>query len=149
MRICRQMQIPLVAVYMDDELDFRLKDGNYIVNLESSHQQGSHWCAFILEQGTAYYFDPFGIFPDEPIHQHLLKNNFEIIMNDKTLQNINSILCGYFCIGLFLFMKMNTGTTYKKFEGYFRLFNYKNTKLNDKVIKDYLTSHSLIKQLTR
>ena len=34
--ICNRMKIPLVGVFMDDELPDKYKDGNYIVNLDTS-----------------------------------------------------------------------------------------------------------------
>ncbi len=141
--VCNRMKIPLIGVFMDDELPDRYKDGNYIVNLESSYQSGSHWVAFIKEKGSIYYFDPFGVYPDQPLYENWMKNNYMIYMNDRDLQSISSILCGYFCIGLFLYMKLNTDkrTTFQKFESYFRMFNYKNTKLNDKIIKDYISNY--------
>jgi hypothetical protein len=55
---------------MKDEIPKRLKNGVYIINLQSSDEgSGSHWLNLIVRDKTALYVDPFGaICPTEIIH---------------------------------------------------------------------------------
>jgi hypothetical protein len=53
---------------MKNELPVKIKDGNYIINLQSSTQgDGTHWTALIIRNDTALYFDSFGAPPSTEI----------------------------------------------------------------------------------
>ena len=51
-----------VNVCMKDELPSKLKQGFYVVNLQSSTVgSGTHWTALYYSSKHSYYFDPFGV----------------------------------------------------------------------------------------
>jgi hypothetical protein len=61
---------PLNSVVMKDELKSLKppKNGNYIVNLESStNGNGSHWLALLIRDKKCFYCDSFGVLPPQEI----------------------------------------------------------------------------------
>ena len=46
---------------MKDEFKIPLDDGYYIMNLENSHEDGSHWTAFVKIKSNIYYNDSYGV----------------------------------------------------------------------------------------
>ena len=46
---------------MKDEFKIPLDDGYYIINLENSHEDGSHWTAFVKIKSNVYYNDSYGV----------------------------------------------------------------------------------------
>lgn len=64
---------------------------------------GTHWVAFIIRpNGRCWYFDSFGLPPRESIINFL--KPCKTVYNMKQIQNINSSICGYYCIGFLLYM---------------------------------------------
>ena len=75
----------------------KIKDAAYVINLDEYSDIGTHWIALYVNNKTVTYFDNFGIV-------HILKvkkfiGNINIITNIYRIQNYDSIMCGYFCIG--------------------------------------------------
>ena len=77
------------------------------------------------------YFDSFGI---EHIPKEVKKviGNRNIIRNIYRIQNYDSILCGYFCIGFIDYMSKGKSLT-----DYTNLFSPNNFKKNDDLILNY------------
>ena len=102
----------LNAVVMKDELKtLSPKNGNYIVNLESSSQgDGTHWLCAVVRGKQCFYLDPFGVLPPTEvidfcrrIHKsHLAYSTFDI-------QNIQTETCGFFCCALLIYLHDNPG----------------------------------------
>jgi hypothetical protein len=141
MDMAKQLGISLVMCCMKDEINLNnLKNGNYIMNLQNHDQGGSHWCAFIKKGKTIYYFDPFG----EPCPEHeyeLFKQQHDTFHYNKTqIQDIKSKYCGWFSIGFLLAMKKENGSLLNRINKYVGMFNLKNLKQNDKIVKQYLFS---------
>ena len=66
---------------------------------------GSHWTCFIVKDNKSYYFDSFGIHPDEFLLNQLPK---PIIYHNYKMPDIQSQLCGSYCLNFFyLIEKMN------------------------------------------
>ena len=66
---------------------------------------GSHWVAFIVKDNKSYYFDSFGGQPDKFLLNQLPK---PIIYHNYKIQDINSFLCGSYCLYFFyLIERMN------------------------------------------
>ena len=59
--ICNTLKIPLKGVFMKDEFKLPLQDGNYIMNLQDSHEGGSHWVAFIKNKSNIFYHDSYAV----------------------------------------------------------------------------------------
>ena len=68
------------------------------MNLDEYYDIGTHAVALYVNNKTATYFDSFGI---EHIPKEVKKfiGNRNIISNIYRIQNYDSIMCGYFCIG--------------------------------------------------
>ena len=81
------------------------------------------------------YFDSFGV-------EHIPKeiktfiNNKNIQTNIIRIQEYNSIMCGYFCIGFIDFMLAG-----KTLTEYTNLFSPNNFKKNDDIILNYFMSN--------
>jgi len=129
----------LVGVFMNDELPSKLIYGNYIVNLEDSDKDGSHWCCFILTKDTNIYFDPFGEYPSKEVEGHIKKYYHKVFYNHTDIQPFDSVLCGFYCIGLFAYMKNSKkGKTFlQNVNDYINLFNKVNNKNNDAILINY------------
>jgi len=62
--IAKHYCIPLIDCCMKDELPHSLKDGYYVINLESSSQgEGTHWTVLIVQPKVAVFMDTFGAPP--------------------------------------------------------------------------------------
>ena len=76
-----------------------------IVNLNTTHQPGSHWvCYYMNGQKTRIYFDSFGQITPIEIQKYLkTRKEFEmekavIQRNTDIVQHINTHVCGHLCL---------------------------------------------------
>jgi len=140
--ICEKLNIPLVGIFSKDELkrkNGKIVSGNYILNLKSSNNSDEvgHWVAlYIHDDGKASYMDPFGFDYPKEVKKYMGRN---IPYNSKTIQNIQSGVCGYFCIAFLHYMKKNK---YKKnlldvFQDFIDMFDDDVLK-NREILQDYL-----------
>ena len=109
------------GVFSRNNLPKKIKDGTYIINLDEYANVGTHWIALFCKKNKIVYFDSFGV---EYIPNEIKKfiKNFSRNKNIKTnifrIQEDNSIMCGYFCIGFIDFMLAG-----KKLTDYVNLFS--------------------------
>ena len=98
-----QNQPRFINVYLRDSLSDETRDGVYVINLDEYSDIETHWIALYVQNNDVTYFDSFGV---EYIPKEI--KVFIGIENIKTnifrIQAYDSIMCGYFCIGLFDFM---------------------------------------------
>jgi hypothetical protein len=127
-----QKKLPLESILMRDEIKDHLKTGFYVINLDTSDQEGTHWTVCYAHPLKSYYFDSYGFVPPLELEQKIKP----YIYNDKDVQDWNSEACGWYCIAFikFLYDKLDKEIAYKEF---LKLFS-KNTKENDKILKEYL-----------
>ena len=120
-----------IGVYSRDNLPDKIKYGAYVINLDEYSDFQTHWIALYVNNKTATYFDSFGI---EHIPKELKKSigNRNIITNIYRIQNYNSIMCGYFCIGFIDYMFKGKSLT-----DYTNLFSPNKIKKNDDMILNY------------
>ena len=87
--------------------------------------------ALYVNNKTVTYFDSFG---GEHIPKEIKKfiNNENIIANIYRVQNYDSIMCGYFCIGFINYMFKSKSLT-----DFTNLFSPNNFKNNDDIILNY------------
>ena len=110
------------GVYSRDNLQQKIKDGVYVINLDEYSGIGTHWIALYAWNNIIAYFDSFGV-------EHIPKKIKSIIGNKniKTsifrIQAYHSIMCGYFCIGFIGFMLAGRTLT-----GFTNLFSPANLK---------------------
>ena len=91
------------GVYSRDNLPNKIKDGAYVINLDGYSDIGTHWTALYSLNNNVTYFDSFRV---EHIPKEIKKliGNKNIQTNIFRIQAYDSIICGYFCIGLIDFM---------------------------------------------
>ena len=66
-----------------------------LVNIDDGSQGGSHWTCFIVKDNKSYYFNRFGGQPESFILNQLPE---PIIYHNYKIQDIDSQLCGSFCL---------------------------------------------------
>ena len=81
----------------------RIKDGTYVINLDEYADAGAHCIVLYVLNNSVIYFKSFGI---ERIPKEIKKfiGNKSMQTNIFRMQANNSIMCGYFCIGLINFI---------------------------------------------
>ena len=91
------------GVFSRNNLFEKIKDGAYIINLDEYADVGTHWIALFCKKSEIAYFYSFGVehFPEE-IKEFIKCKNIKA--NIFRIQENNSIMCGYFCIGFIDFM---------------------------------------------
>ena len=113
----------------------KIKDGTYIINLDEYADVSTHWIVLFCKKNEIVYFHSFGVehIPEE-IKEFIKKfpGNKNIKTNIFRVQEDNSIMCGYFCIGFIDFMLAG-----KKLTDYTNLFSPHDFKKNDNVILSY------------
>ena len=122
---------------MKDTIPKTLKNGRYIINLNSSGESGSHWVCMIKQTQSVYYFDPYGVYPVQNLVDLCLKRKLKLYYNMTQIQHVDSILCGWFCIAFLHFMETAKGDMIEKCFDFDDLFN-SNTKKNDVILKKYI-----------
>ena len=75
------------------------KSFSLILNLNNSNQPGSHWtCVYHKNDSDKLeYMDSFGMKPPQSVIDLAKKLKLKIVYQDNQLQNLNSVLCGWFC----------------------------------------------------
>ena len=68
-------------------------------NIDNGRVGGSHWDCFIAKDNKSFYFDSFGGAPDKFLFKQLPK---PIIYHNYKTQDINSKLCGSYCLYFFI-----------------------------------------------
>ena len=93
-----QNEATFCGVYSRNNIS-KLKDGQYVVNLDEYKSIWTHWVALNVNAKNVIYFDSFGI---EHIPIFIGKKN--ITKNVYRIQAYNLIMCEYFCIVFIDFM---------------------------------------------
>ena len=84
-----------------------------IINLQNSNEPGSYWIALKIVNNTIFLFDSFGI-GYIPIRIFKVYKYYKIITNIYQIQDINSNLCGMFCV-LFILYDIKNKNNFIKF----------------------------------
>ena len=85
--------------------DSKLYSDKGFVNIDNGSQGGTHWTCFIVKDNKSYYFENFGGQPDKFLLNQLPN---PIIYHNYNIQDINSRLCGSYCVYFFyLIERMN------------------------------------------
>ena len=109
----------------------KIKDGAYVINLHEYSDIGTHWVTLYVNNKTVTYFERFGV---EHIPKEVKKfiNNKNIIANIFRIQAYDSVMCGYFCIGLINYMFKD-----KSLIDFTNLFLPNNFRKSDDIILNY------------
>ena len=106
----------------------------YVISLDEYKSIGTHWIALYVNAKNVSYFDSFIFFRVEHIPKKILKviANKNIITSIYRIQAFDSIMCGYFCIGIIDLMLKG-----KILLDYANLFPPNDYEKNDKTILKY------------
>ena len=105
-----------------------------ILNLDKSHQSGSHWVAVSVDKHRrACYFDSFGIPPHDRDILNWLVRFPAYKYNDKEFQHLSSQACGYYAV-LFVILTARD-ITLAKIQ---YLFYEDLSRVNDRFVKEYI-----------
>jgi hypothetical protein len=101
---------PLTKVLMKDEMKSlnASKNANYIINFQSSSQgNGTHCMAILIRNNKCFYCDSFGVitFCKRIPKSHLGYNDFGF-------QDIKSEACGWYAVGLLIYLQIIPNRTY-------------------------------------
>ena len=111
------------------------KNSSYIINLDNSQYSGSHYVAVIIKSDHVWYFDSIGLPPGLSMNSNILnrlkRTRKDIVWSKKSIQGINSLFCGYYCIS-FLVKCAHEKVKYKHFV---RLYKGRKYARNEKVCK--------------
>ena len=126
----------LMVFILEMIYQIKIKDGAYVINLDEHYDTGTHWIALYVKNNDITYFDSFGVehIPKE-IKAFIKKRN--ITTNIFRIQAYDSIMCGYFCIGLIDFMFKGKSLT-----EYTNLFSPIDFKKNHDTILNYFMSNA-------
>jgi len=131
--LIEKFNLPLNQIIMRDEAKEINKDGFYIINLDTSKGEGTHWTSLYYHPLKSYYFDSFGFVPPYDIEDFIMPYEY----NNKDIQNYDSEACGWYAIAFIKFLndKENKELAFKEF---LRIFGNKTID-NDKILKEFLT----------
>ena len=135
-KILKENGHPIVGVFSKDKLPKELKDGWYVINLQSTNQgnkKGTHWTAFKVDGNHLSYFDAFGFSPPLEVLQ---RATGDILYSNREIQDIHSTCCGWFCIGAIV-SDYGIGESVSHFNRYLNMFS-DNTFVNDRILSDIL-----------
>ena len=91
------------GVYSRNNLPKKIKDVAYVINLDEYADVDTHWITLFCNRSEINYFDSFGV-------AHVFEEIKEFVGNKNIIGNIfrvqanNSVMRGYFCVGLIDFM---------------------------------------------
>jgi hypothetical protein len=120
-------------MYMGDQLNTidPTKHGCYLINLDDSSGNGTHWCGVFSNGKLSCYYDPLGLYPED-----ILWSKFpNLLVSDQQNQLETSILCGYY-VCLF-FGIMTVSPSVETFKSLTHEFFDKNQKSNDEILLNF------------
>ena len=134
--ICKAKNIKLDDILCKNELQNK-KDGNYIINLSSSRDDGTHWTACVKNNDENFYFDSFGIIAPTEVENFL---NNDYTYNDKQIQNYYDEHCGFYCIAFLCSMDM-TKDKLHNMESFLNLFQDDGHAVNLHILENFIKEY--------
>ncbi len=128
-----------VKVMMNDQFTVPL-NGYYILNLENKGKSGSHWVCVICKTENCFYMDSFGAPPTKNVTMRLKEKYNKIYMNNVIIQDLDSEMCGWFCMGLIMYVHKHPYLDLiKACDEYINMFD-DDTDRNNAILKKYFNS---------
>jgi hypothetical protein len=138
--IANHYGLNLNAIVMKDELkNYQPRNGNYIINLQSSSQgNGSHWIALFVQDKNCFYCDSFGVICPTEITAFCKRiPKSRLGFSEKQIQFIESETCGFYALGLLIHINQSKNKDiYKSASDFINIFSY-DTKYNNTILKKY------------
>ena len=82
--------------------DSKIPSDKAFVNIDNGSQGGFGYTCFIIKDYKSYYFDSFGGQPDKFLLIHFPKQK---LCHNYKIKDINSKLCGSYCLYFFFQLK--------------------------------------------
>lgn len=136
------------GIYMKDEIPRLQHQKFYIINLDSSTGNGTHWVlVYNVAPDEIFYFDPMGIpYPPRNVLDAMRKTKKPATFNIDDIQSMRSESCGYYCMFIadHALMEDQFYINFKKLiHKYFSYNNWKGEVENEKILEEYF--HKKIK----
>ena len=93
-----ESQLQKVYNYFIYPRDSKIYSDKGFVNIDNGSMGGTHWVCFLVKNIESHDFDSFGGHPDKLLLNHLPKPT---IYHNYKIQDINSNLCGSYCLYFF------------------------------------------------
>ena len=58
--IAKSLDIKIDGIFMKNEMNFERQNGNYIINLDDSGNDGTHWTVLVVQKNISFYWDSYG-----------------------------------------------------------------------------------------
>lgn len=140
----REIESPINYIVMKDELkNIKRKNGGYIINLDNSKSEGAHWTALFIHKNIAVYFDSFGCPCPESIIKFCKSKNSHLYFNTRVIQDLDSNLCGFYCIAFLKFVSMSNKSLLKSSNDFSNMFDNSESELNGYLLKGYLNKFNI------
>ena len=111
-----------LGTFSKDEIPLIENNKSLIFNLQNSNRPGTHWGSLSRKNNNIFIFDSFGI-GYIPKNIYDIYKKFNVITNIYRIQDINSNLCGLFCV-LFCLYKVNSKNKFIEFLNLFNVNDY-------------------------
>lgn len=106
--MCQDLKYKFQGIFAADNFPLRTKSNTFcIVNAATSDiYNDGHWVLLCKKQNKLYFMNPLGLPMEnyQDISKRMMKNQVIQPLRNKAIQNINSNLCGLYCIYLAHFM---------------------------------------------
>ena len=100
-----ESELQRVYIYPTYPTDSKIYSDKKFVNVDNGSMGGTHWTCFYIQDNKPFYLDSFGGQPDHSLLNQIPK---PIIYHNYKIQDINSKLCGCYCLYFFyLIERMN------------------------------------------
>ena len=122
------------GIYAKDQLkpDMIKRKHFYIINLDDSIGNGTHWTAFYVDNYRIEYFDSYGVKPIE-----IICRNYEFIYNSGQIQSYESKACGYYCL-YFIYHRSDDYNFYE----IIKQFSLVDLNYNQNLIKNFFNNYN-------
>lgn len=141
-----KLKIPqFQGVFMRDQLPHKMKDGGYIINLDKSSGDGTHWTGLVKRKGVYYYFDSYGFPPPQEVIDRIcqqpdqdgINDNIRVLhISDNNVQDRNSNECGMFALW-FIMMMLRNKVDFRELQDFFNNKNEGGRKFNRKLLQNF------------
>ena len=108
-KMAKKLKLVNFQCVMRDELKGKIPKNKEcgIINLNTSRENGSHYCCWYKNGNKKYYFDSFGTVPPKEIIKYL---GSPIMYSTYQIQQFNDTNCGEWC--LYVLKELNSGKNF-------------------------------------
>ena len=128
-----KLNLPLRLIAFKDQLmNYNPQPGAYIINMEDSGNDGTHWVAFYLtkenDEPNSYYFDSYGGPPPMEVREFSTRYGAHFLnYSNKQIQSMASNYCGQYCLTWIEKMTNGTGSYEQRYLKFLHEFSLVRT----------------------